>query len=110
MTKNTTYAWIALLLAGVSEVVWAYFMKQSEGFTHLVPSVLFILVMLFSMSMLTYSVKYIQISLAYPIWVAIGAIGAVLAGVFFFGEVISLSKIIFLAMIVGGVVGLKAFH
>ncbi len=98
---------MALLGAGISEVIWAYFMKQSEGLTKLVPSILFILVMIISMGLLTYSVKYLPISIAYPVWVGIGAVGTVLAGIFFFGESASLMKTFFLIMIVGGVIGLK---
>ena len=88
--------WMALLGAGISEVIWAYFMKQSEGLTKLVPSILFIVVMIISMGLLTFSTKYLPISIAYPVW-----------GAMFFGEQISVLKVIFLAMIIGGVIGIK---
>ena len=101
------YAWISLLGAGISEVIWAYFMKQSNGLTKLVPSVLFIVIMIISMGLLTYSTKYLPISIAYPVWVGIGAVGTVIAGILFFGEAASLMKFFFLAMIIGGVIGLK---
>ena len=99
--------WMALLGAGISEVIWAYFMKQSEGLTKLVPSVLFIVVMIISMGLLTFSTKYLPISIAYPVWVGIGAAGTVIAGAMFFGESISVLKVVFLAMIIGGVIGIK---
>jgi quaternary ammonium compound-resistance protein SugE len=101
------YAWIALLGAGISEVIWAYFMKQSAGLTKLVPSILFISIMIVSMALLTFATKYLPISIAYPVWVGIGAVGTVIAGIFLFGESASLLKFFFLALIIGGVVGLK---
>jgi quaternary ammonium compound-resistance protein SugE len=106
VAKNYS-AWVALLLAGLSELVWAYFMKQSDGFRNIIPSILFISVMLISMGFLTYAVKYLPISVTYPIWVGIGAVGTVIIGMVFFNEAVSFIKLTFLSMIILGVIGLK---
>ncbi len=101
-------AWIALIIAGIFEVVWAYFLKQSHGFTKVAPAV-FIVTLAISMILLAYAVKKIPISIAYPIWVGIGAVGSVVIGVLFFGDSLSLISVLFLALLISGIVGLKFF-
>lgn len=106
---SPTLAWIALISAGIFEVVWAYFLKQSDGLTKALPTTLFVASLAISMILLAISVKIIPISIAYPIWTGIGAVGAVLVGAIFFGEALSLLTSIFLMMIIGGIIGLKFF-
>ena len=89
------------------EVIWAYYLKKSEGFTKLSPSVLFIITMVISMLFLSLSVKEIPISIAYPIWTGIGAVGSVFAGIYLFGEKTSKKKMFFLVLIIIGIIGLK---
>lgn len=100
--------WIALFIAGVSEIVWAYYMKQSNGLTVLFPTVMFIVVMVISMVFLTFATKYLPISIAYPIWVGIGAVGTVLLGILAFGEEASFGKLFFVGIIAVGILGIKA--
>jgi quaternary ammonium compound-resistance protein SugE len=100
-------SWIALIFAGIAEVLWVYFLKQSNGLTKIIPSILFGIILLASMSLLALAVRAIPISLAYPIWTGIGAVGAVLVGVLFFGETINFYRAVFLMMIIVGIVGLK---
>jgi quaternary ammonium compound-resistance protein SugE len=104
-----TLAWIALILAGIFEVVWAYFLKQSDGFAKALPSILFVATLAISMILLALSVKTIPISIAYPIWTGIGAVGSIIVGVMFFGEAFSLLTSLFLIMIISGIIGLKFF-
>lgn len=106
---SATFAWIALIIAGIFEVIWAYFLKQSNGFTKVIPASFFILTLTISMILLAYAVKAIPISVAYPIWVGIGAVGSFLIGVLFFGESLTFLSMLFLALIISGVVGLKFF-
>ncbi|MBM5782876.1 MAG: multidrug efflux SMR transporter [Pelagibacterales bacterium] len=106
---SLNFAWIALIVAGIFEVVWAYFLKQSHGFTKVFPVVLFIITLAISMILLAYAVKQIPISIAYPIWVGIGAVGSVIIGVLFFGESLNLISVLFLALLISGIVGLKFF-
>ena len=100
-------SWLYLIIAGISEIVWAYYMKLSNGLTVLYPSVMFIFFMLISMSTLTFASKTLPVSLAYPIWVGIGTIGTVLLGYFYFNESLSVNRLLFIFLIGLGVVGLK---
>ena len=102
-------AWGALILVGVFEIVWAYFLKQSEVFTKILPTILFISALAVSMILLALSVKTTPISIAYPIWTVIGAISSIIIGAVFFSEALTLLSSIFLLMIIGGVIGLKFF-
>jgi quaternary ammonium compound-resistance protein SugE len=104
---SPTLAWIALISAGIFEVVWAYFLKQSDGLTKIFPAVLFVVNLAISMALLALSVKIIPISIAYPVWTGIGAVGSVIVGAVFFGEALSLLASVFLLMIIAGVIGLK---
>lgn len=106
---SPTLAWITLIFAGIFEVVWAYFLKQSDGFTKILPTIFFIFAMAISMILLAISVKIIPISIAYPIWTGIGAVGSVIIGAIFFGEALTFLSGIFLMMIIGGIIGLKFF-
>lgn len=103
------YAWLMLIGAGISEVIWAYFMKKCDGFKNLIPSILFVLFNIISTVLLAFAVKYLPISTAYPIWVGIGAVGTVIAGIFFFAEKTSFLKVFFLLIILIGIIGIKLF-
>ncbi len=106
---SPTLAWSALIIAGIFEVVWAYFLKQSAGFTKILPVILFVITLAISMILLAISVKIIPISVAYPVWTGIGAVGSVMIGAIFFDEALSLLSTIFLTMIIVGIIGLKFF-
>ncbi len=100
-------AWILLTLAGVLEVVWAYFMKQSQGFTKVTPSIITIVTMIASFAMLSVSMKSIPLGTAYTIWTGIGAVGAFLAGVLLLGEAANPMRIVAAVLIVLGLVIMK---
>ena len=70
-------AWVLLLVAGFLEVVWAYFMKVSDGFSKFVPSVLTIVFMIASFALLSYAMKTLPLGTAYTVWTGIGAVGIV---------------------------------
>ena len=82
-------AWYSLFLAGLLEVVWAYYMKQSRGFTRVTPTVLTILSMFASFGLLSFSMKTLPLGTAYTVWTGIGAVGAFAVGAAFLGEQIS---------------------
>ncbi len=107
---SSNLAWCALIVAGICEVIWAYFLKQSSGLSKILPTVLFTLTLTVSMILLALSTKIIPISIAYPVWTGIGAVGSVIIGIMFFGESLSLVSAIFVTMIIGGVIGLKIFN
>ncbi|QHJ84423.1 MAG: hypothetical protein [Bacteriophage sp.] len=100
-------AWLYLILAGIFEVVWATAMKESNGFTRLVPSSITIIFMLLSFSLLAYAMKTLPLGTAYTIWVGIGAIGAFIAGITLFGEAVNITRVIAAVLIIAGVVLLK---
>lgn len=100
-------AWLYLILAGIFEVVWATAMKESNGFTRLVPSSITIIFMLLSFSLLAYAMKTLPLGTAYTIWVGIGAVGAFIAGINLFGEAVNTTRIIAAVLIIAGVVLLK---
>lgn len=100
-------AWIYLLGAGVFEVVWVVAMKYADGFTKIVPSVVMIVGMAFSVGLLGLAVKTIPLGTGYAIWTGIGAVGAVTYGMIFFGEPVTALRLTFVAMIIVGLVGLK---
>lgn len=100
-------AWISLLVAGVLEVVWAYFMKESRGFTRLLPSVVTLITMSASFALLSYSMRTLPLGTAYPVWTGIGAVGAFVVGVLVLGESANPMRLMAGLLIIGGLVLMK---
>ncbi|MFN4097603.1 MAG: quaternary ammonium compound efflux SMR transporter SugE [Sphingomonas sp.] len=100
-------AWIYLAIAGVLEIVWAFSMKQSDGFTKLGPSVVTLVAMIASFALLSLSMKSLPLGTAYTIWTGIGAVGAFVVGIAVLGEQASAMRIVAAALIVGGLVLMK---
>lgn len=99
--------WIYLLVAGALEVVWAFSMKQSHGFTRLVPSLITLVTMLGSFWLLSIAMRSIPLGTAYTIWTGIGAIGAFLVGIMFLAEPVNTMRIVAAILIVAGLVLMK---
>ncbi|PWW12183.1 MULTISPECIES: quaternary ammonium compound efflux SMR transporter SugE [Pseudidiomarina] len=99
--------WIYLLIAGVLEIVWAYTMKQSHGFSRLMPSVITIFAMVASFGLLAVAMRTIPLGTAYTIWTGIGAVGAFLVGIAFLGEPVNATRIIAAILIVSGLILMK---
>ena len=100
-------AWIVLIFAGVFEIVWAYTMKMSEGFTKLTPSIITIFFMILSFVLLAYAMKTLPLGTAYTIWTGIGAIGSFLVGIFVLGEPTSAMRMLAAVLIISGLVLMK---
>ncbi len=100
-------AWILLFLAGVLEVVWAYSMKQSVGFTRLVPAAITLVAMIASFALLSLSMRTLPLGTAYTIWTGIGAVGAFLVGIFVLHEPAGALRILAAVLIVSGLVLMK---
>lgn len=79
-------AWIILTLAGLLEIVWAFAMKQSDGFTRPVPSVITLIAMILSFGCLAWAMRSLPLGTAYAIWTGIGTLGAFLIGILVLGE------------------------
>ncbi|MFT4109322.1 DMT family transporter [Propionicimonas sp.] len=103
-------SWIVLVVSGVLEAVWAVALGRSAGFSRPVPSVVFALALLASMGGLAFAMRELPTGTAYAVWVGIGATFAVGYGMATGSEPVTLLRVVFLAMIVGGVIGLKAVH
>ncbi|HRN85242.1 MAG TPA: quaternary ammonium compound efflux SMR transporter SugE [Hyphomicrobium sp.] len=100
-------AWLMLIVAGVFEVVWAFSMKQSEGFTRLVPSVVTIVMMMLSFGLLAAAMRTLPLGTAYTIWTGIGAVGAFVVGIVVLSEPATALRLLAAALIVSGIVLMK---
>jgi quaternary ammonium compound-resistance protein SugE len=100
-------AWILLVAAGALEIMWAFAMKESDGLTRLGPTALTFVAMLASVALLSLSMKTLPLSIAYPVWTGIGAVGAFAAGVIILGEAATVGRISAAVLIVAGLVLMK---
>ncbi|TLM74468.1 DMT family transporter [Microbulbifer harenosus] len=100
-------SWFYLLIAGALEVIWAFSMKQSHGFTRLTPSIITIVTMIGSFWLLAVAMRTIPLGTAYTIWTGIGAIGAFLVGIMVFAEPVNAMRIGAAILIVSGLVLMK---
>ena len=100
-------SWIVLLIAGLLEVVWAISLKSSHGFTRLWPSLITLVAMVASVLLLAHAMKTLPAGTAYAVWTGIGAVGAAIMGLILRGEPASRLRLLSLALIVAGSVGLK---
>lgn len=97
-------AWVYLVIAGLLEVVWAYFMKQSAGFTRLWPSVVTLATMGASFALLSISMKSLPLGTAYTVWTGIGAVGAFIVGVIWLNEGVHPMRVTAAGLIVAGLI------
>lgn len=100
--------WVYLVIAGGLEVVWSTCMKFSEGFSDLKYTILTIVGMIFSFLFLSQATKSLPLGTAYAVWTGIGALGAVIVGIVLFKEPVTAARIFFVALLLIGIVGLKA--
>ncbi len=100
-------AWLILVIAGGLEVVWAFAMKQSDGFTRLWPSILTLGAMAISFALLSWSMRTLPLGTAYAVWTGIGALGAFAVGIFFLGESANPMRVAAALMIGGGILLMK---
>lgn len=100
-------AWAILVLAGIFEVVWAYSMKLSEGFTRLIPSIITIVFMILSVVLLSVSMRSLPLGTAYTVWTGIGAVGSFILGIVVLNEPIATLRMIAALLIVSGLVLMK---
>lgn len=101
-------AWAMLMVAAVFEVMFAVSMKYAEGFTRPLPTVVTVIAVIGGIFFLTLAMRQLPVSIAYPIWTAIGTLGTVLFGFLLLGEALTLTKLASVALIVAGVAGLRA--
>ncbi|HHA2818005.1 TPA: multidrug efflux SMR transporter [Stenotrophomonas maltophilia] len=100
-------AWLYLLVAGLLEVVWAVAMKQSDGFSRPIPSIVTVVGMILSFWLLSMAMKSLPLGTAYTIWTGIGAVGAFVLGIVAFGEQVTAGRVTAAVLIVSGLVLMK---
>ena len=102
-------AWIILTVAGLFEIGWAVGLKYTEGFTRPIPTLLTAASLVASMALLGWSVKTLPLGTAYAVWTGIGAVGTAMVGMLLFKEPATAGRLVCLALIVSGILGLKLF-
>ncbi|QYX50655.1 quaternary ammonium compound efflux SMR transporter SugE [Pseudomonas sp. S07E 245] len=100
-------SWIILFFAGLFEVGWAVGLKYTDGFTRPLPTVLTVGAMVISLGLLGLAMRELPLGTAYAIWTGVGAVGTVIAGIILFGESMALIRLLSVALIITGLVGLK---
>jgi len=100
-------AWAILIVAGLFEIAWAIGLKYTEGFTRPWPSVFTGISMVVSVVLLGIAMKSLPVGTSYAVWVGVGAVGTAILGIVLFGESANAGRLLSLALIVAGIVGLK---
>jgi quaternary ammonium compound-resistance protein SugE len=100
-------AWIVLFIAGLLEVVWAYSMKLSHGFTRPASSIVTLVAMIASFALLSYAMRTLPLGTAYTVWTGIGAVGAFVVGVLVLGEAATFARVSAAVLIISGLVLMK---
>lgn len=103
-------AWLVLVLSGMCEAVWAVALDKTEGFTKLVPTIVFIVGLVASMGGLSYAMRSLPIGTAYAVWVGIGAALTIIYGMVTGAESVSILKVVCLVGLVACIIGLKLAH
>lgn len=100
-------AWALVIVAGLLEVGFAAALKQSDGFTEPVPTVLFFVLGAASFILLSRALRSLPIGSAYAVWTGIGGAGTAIVGMVFLSEPVEIIRLVSIALIVSGVVGLQ---
>src|SRR4051794_26870908 len=100
-------AWALLGVAGILEIVFAFAMKWSDGFTRLIPALLTIATGLTSVFLLSQALRSLPVGTGYAVWTGIGAAGAAILGMALLGEPAAPLRIFCIALILAGVIGLR---
>lgn len=104
---DTRTAWVVLVVAGVFETGWAVGLKYTDGFTRLWPSVGTAAALVASMALLSVALRTLPLGTAYAVWTGIGTVGTALLGIVLFREPATTVRLLCIALIVSGIVGLK---
>ena len=105
--ENAVSGWLALLGAGLLEVAWAFGLKYSDGLTRFWPTAATAVAILLSFALMALALRTLPFGTAYAVWTGIGAVGSILVGMLLYSEPTDPIRILCLALIVVGMVGLK---
>jgi quaternary ammonium compound-resistance protein SugE len=100
-------AWAYLFIAGLFEVSWAVALKYTQGFSRLIPSLVTVVGMAFSLGFLGLALKSLPIGTAYAVWTGIGAVGTAALGTYLFAEPATAARLACIALIIAGIAGLR---
>ncbi len=100
-------SWLILFVAGLFEIGWAVGLKLSENFTKPWPTAFTVVSLIVSMILLGIAMRSLPLGTAYAVWTGIGAVGTVIIGILYFGDPFTYTRVLCVAMIVGGILGLK---
>ena len=102
-------AWLYLVVAGLFEVGWPLGLKKGWTVGGLQVSwvVFAIVCMAVSGALLMMAQRAIPMGTAYAVWTGIGAVGAFVTGILLFGDSASAMRVVSIALIVAGIIGLK---
>jgi quaternary ammonium compound-resistance protein SugE len=98
--------WVVLFIAGLFETVWALALKESDGFSKLGPTLLFVVTLVISMVLLAVALRDLPVGTGYAVWTGTGAVGAAIAGMIVFGEPATLNRVLPIALVAVGIVWL----
>jgi quaternary ammonium compound-resistance protein SugE len=100
-------AWVYLLAGGACEVIFTACLKYAASFTRLLPTAGFLAAAAASFAFLNLSIRTIPLGTAYAVWTGIGAVGTAIWGITMFAEPVNVLRLVFLALIIAGIFGLK---
>jgi len=103
-------SWILLFAAGMAEIVFALSLKYNHVFTRLWPGVVTVMSGAASFYLLMLALKTLPVGTAYAVWTGIGAVGVAIVGILFLGESTNVFRLLSLALVIAGIVGLKLSH
>jgi quaternary ammonium compound-resistance protein SugE len=98
--------WVVLFVAGLFETVWALALKESQGFSRVVPTLVFLGALVMSMVLLGWALRDLPVGTGYAVWTGTGAVGAAIAGIVLLGESAAVGRILPIALIAVGIVWL----
>ncbi|MFE4428869.1 DMT family transporter [Peribacillus butanolivorans] len=100
-------AWIYIIMAGLLEIIWVIGLKYSHGFTKIIPSIVTVVIIIFSFFLLSKALHSIPLGTGYAIFTGLGTVGTVVIGMLFLGETINPLKVFFMALMILGIIGIK---
>lgn len=99
--------WVLLFSAGIAEIFFALFIKYSQGFTKLWPSIATLMLGALSFYLLILATKTLPLGTAYAVWTGMGAVGIAILGIILFREPYNIYRLLSLLLVIGGIIGLK---
>jgi quaternary ammonium compound-resistance protein SugE len=98
--------WVVLFLAGLFETGWALALKQSDGFSKVGPTLVFLVALIISMALLAWALRELPVGTGYAVWTGTGAVGAAIAGMIFLGESAAIGRLVPIGLVAVGIVWL----